>query len=99
MDSKRLHSKVETTQLWSIYKGKYQTYHTIRVEDHGILNMTDLSTRSYYTDSTKTNLGRRLLCGTRMLRKGNKILYGNDVWYRLNKDGLRFVREENKDYE
>ena len=91
--------KVETIQLWSIYKGKYQTYHTIRAEHHGIPDMTDLATRSYYTNNTKTSLGRRLLCGTRMLRKDNKILYGSEVWYRLNNNGLKLVREEVKDYE
>ena len=84
--------KTETTQLWSIYVGAWQTYHTIRAATHKLPNLTDLATPSYYVDEQlpkDAGPGRRLLWGTVMNKDGT---YGDDKLYRLTKRGLVFVR-------
>jgi hypothetical protein len=59
--------KYEVTSLWSIYAGKYQTWYTIRAEDHKIPGLSDIATPSFYTDDIYPRLKtRRQFIGHKM---------------------------------
>jgi hypothetical protein len=84
-----------TNQMWSLRTGKYQTYHTVRAENHKIPNMTDLTTPSYYTSNgdVVTCEANRLFFGTVMYAGSDRrVTYGNEVWFRFT--GRGFVRVE-----
>ena len=41
--------KIETASHWSIGACKYQVWHTLRSEVHGVEGLSDLSTPSFYS--------------------------------------------------
>lgn len=82
--------KIKTDCLWSIYKGKYQIWHTILREDHKIPNLSNLTTRSYYSNHPsggKVN-SNRFWIGFLLDQPKRTFVF------RLTKNGFKYVREE-----
>ncbi len=89
--------KIETTQIWNLRVGAYQTWHTVRASNHSINELTDLTTPSYYTaeEVNKAPHSARLWVGSVMHKdECGQTTYGSYRWYRLTKRGFVFVREE-----